>query len=641
MKKHLLAAIFAPLLGICGGAEPDFHAGVCTHFAQNKGDAAANLDLVAQAGITSIRDEVSWAMTERKKGELKVPGFFADYLEEAARRDIRPLVILNYGNRFYDKGNYPVTPESIEGYKRYCGEIVRFSGGRVRLFQLWNEWDGGCGMSSLGFGRGKAAGYVKMLKEVYPQLKKIAPEATFIAGSVCTGETFFEELLKLGMLDFCDAVSFHAYNYNTGDSTAEAWFARMQKLGALIRRYTRGADKPLYITEIGWPNHTTETGSTEWESAVKLARLYLYARQLPFIKGVWYYDFQDDGWKHGHHENNFGLVRPDLTPKTSYFALKSLARRLSFGKPTGSEEFDGGSLFRFEGEEGPFWAVVNRSEDHDLQLVFESGDPSLPLTVEVVGSAPVTRPWGYRDWPNRERNVNPNRIAVTVGEMPVLLSGNLDRVRIAAIRKHPFPRSSRPGKIRLQLPRSCAEAVPQGEKNVPTAFRDYRKLAGTAHGGAADLAATFESSYDRENLRLTVTVTDDVFHQPESNIANAWRGDGIQLAFRIFRKNGGSSRTELDAALIGGKAALFLREAQGDRSKTPECAIERQGNRTVYRFRIPARLLGAEAFEPGGMLTCAFLVNDNDGAGRKGFLAWGDGIGITKNPDRYNLLIFK
>ena len=89
--------------------------------------------------------------------------------------DIRPLVILNYGNRFYDKGNYPVTPESIEGYKRYCGEIVRFSGGRVRLFQLWNEWDGGCGMSSLGFGRGKAAGYVKMLKEVYPQLKKIAP----------------------------------------------------------------------------------------------------------------------------------------------------------------------------------------------------------------------------------------------------------------------------------------------------------------------------------------------------------------------------------------------------------------------------------------------------------------------------------
>ena len=183
--------------------------------------------------------------------------------------------------------------------------------------------------------------------------------------------------------------------------------------------------------------------------------------------------------------------------------------------------------------------------------------------------------------------------------------------------------------------------MPQGEKNVPTAFRDYRKLAGTAHGGAADLAATFESSYDRENLRLTVTVTDDVFHQPESNIANAWRGDGIQLAFRTFRKNGGSSRTELDAALIGGKAALFLREAQGDRSKTPECAIERQGNRTVYRFRIPARLLGAEAFEPGGMLTCAFLVNDNDGAGRKGFLAWGDGIGITKNPDRYNLLIFK
>ncbi len=636
MKKALLTGFLLLLAAASRAEAPEFYLGVCTHFAQNKGDAASNLDLAAQAGVTSIRDEVSWSSVEKEKGVLKIPDSFGVYLDEAVKRGIRPLILLNYSNPFYDKGNYPVSPEAVEGFARYCEAVIRYAGDRVKLYQIWNEWDGGCGMSYLGFGRGTAAGYVRMLKEVYPRLKKLAPDAVFIANSVCTGETFLEETFKQGVLEYCDAIAFHPYNYNGADNTAEAWFERMKRLRELMKRYPKGEDKPLYITEIGWPNQVNKTGSTEQESAVKLARLYLYGRMLPHLKGIWWYDFQDDGWDYKHHENNFGLVRPDLTPKAPFFAMKSLASRLSRARLLSTETLDGGYLLRFDG----FWAVINHSGSSDLQLVLESSVPETPLSIEVIGSAPVTRPWGYRDWPKRQAKANPNQIAVLAGEMPLLLTGDLAKVKVAAVRKYAFPRADRPQQSRLQLPRLFAEVAKEGGKSVATSFRGFQKLGKQEYRGAEDLAAAFECSYDRDNLYLAVTVTDDVFHQTETDIANAWRGDSLQLAFQLPDSES-AARTELDAALIGGKALTLVREAQGDRSKTPASVIDRNGRTTVYRLTIPAPLLGVKAFEEGMLLTAAFLVNDNDGDGRKGFLAWGEGIGIGKNPSLYNLLIFK
>lgn len=642
MKKLLLTGFSAALFALCGAESPEFYVGVCTHFAQNKGNPELNLDLASQAGIVSIRDEVGWASVEQRKGELKIPGYFNRYLDEAVRRNLRPLVVLDYGNRFYDGGGYPSSPEAIEGFARYCETVVRGAGGRVKLFQIWNEWDGGCGMS--GFGRGTAAGYARLLKAVYPRLKKLAPDATFISGSVCTGERFLEELLKLGILDNCDAVSFHAYNYNQfGANTPEHWITRIQKLQQLIRRYNRGKDKPLYITEMGWPNHITATGSTEEESATRLVRLYLAARKLPALRGIWWYDFQDDGRLPTHHEHNFGLVRPDLTPKQPYFAMKAVAARLSRSKLAEVQSVDGGEVLHFRDGTQAFRALVNHTAGHDLQFILETdAPPASPLTAELPGNPPFTLPWGHREWiGNRQKTVAPNRVAVTAGEMPVLLSGELEHVRIAEVRKIPFARADRPQKARLQLPQSYAEARPAGTPAKPVAFGDYRRHGSPQYGGPQDLSAEFSFSYDRDNLHLTVAVTDDRFHQPEKSIADAWRGDGIQLAFRTGNASGIAVRTELDAALIDGKPALLVREAEGDRSARPRCEIDRRGTLTTYRLTLPARLLGLNAFNSGAMLTCSLLVNDNDGQGRKGYLTWGGGIGGGKDPDKYNLLIFQ
>lgn len=131
-----------------------------------------------------------------------------------------------------------------------------------------------------------------------------------------------------------------------------------------------------------------------------------------------------------------------------------------------------------------------------------------------------------------------------------------------------------------------------------------------------------------------------MFHQKETLIEEAWRGDSIQLAFQSPGAPH-AVRTEIDAALINGMPAVMVRAAQGDPGKLPRCRIRRDGERTVYSLSIPARLLGVKAFDSGAMLTGSLLVNDNDGSGRKGFLTWGRGIGIGNDPAQYHLFIFK
>ena len=66
-----------------------------------------------------------------------------------------------------------------------------------------------------------------------------------------------------------------------------------------------------------------------------------------------------------------------------------------------------------------------------------------------------------------------------------------------------------------------------------------------------------------------------------------------------------------------------------------------QESKTVYKLTFPAEFLGMTGFARGDRLGLAFLVNDNDGSGRRGYLHWADGIGISKDPARFGLVELK
>jgi polysaccharide biosynthesis protein PslG len=304
-----------------------FVIGVCTHFGQNKGKVQENLALIQRSGAGSIRDEIFWQGVEHQKGQYSIPQNSEYYVTAALELGIKPLISLDYGNPFYEHGDKPISDEAVEGYARYAEFIVRHFKGRVSMYEIWNEWNGGVGKTT----PGTAESYARVLKVVYPRLKAIDSKIVVIAGAVSGGGVrgpWLLQMLEAGALTAADAISFHQYIFSSGGRgrAPEALVENIQKVEDLARKFNGGHDFPLYLTETGWPTHTGPAGTPPDESGYFLAQTMLLAQTLPYLKGVWWYDFQDDGQVPDNPEKNFGIVRADLTPKPGYSALSEVTR---------------------------------------------------------------------------------------------------------------------------------------------------------------------------------------------------------------------------------------------------------------------------------------------------------------------------
>jgi hypothetical protein len=451
----MLKAVFGLLLTVAAFAAdvprtpPRFRVGACTHFSQDKGLLPANLSLARQAGIVSIRDEVGWRSIERTKGVYTMPESYEAYVNAAIAAGLETMLILDYGNPFYDNGDKPLSPEAVEGFVKYSEFIVRHFKGRVKLYEVWNEWDIGIG----GTTPANALTYVNLLAKVYPRIKVIDPSIVVMGGAMTPGglqRGWFEEMLKAGGLKYLDEVSIHTYNYsNSGrERTPEAFGEWMFKVDEMIRKYSGGTSYAVNVTEMGWPTQIDRRGTPPEVSASYLARMYLLARTMPFMRGIWWYDFQDDGWKHSYNEANFGIIRPDLTPKPGYFALKDIAALAGQSEYAGRVDVGDPDVwllkFRGPGDQDT-WAVWSSHEDDDWQITLESHRPEpQPLLLTLVGSGSMQRPWGARDWAgSRGAAIDKTHIELTVRGVPWLVTGDLDGVTVAGVKRRDFPEAQR------------------------------------------------------------------------------------------------------------------------------------------------------------------------------------------------------
>jgi nitroreductase len=168
--------------------------------------------------------------------------------------------------------------------------------------------------------------------------------------------------------------------------------------------------------------------------------------------------------------------------------------------------------------------------------------------------------------------------------------------------------------------------------------------AGSVHvddySGARDTSADVWLDWDDQHLYLSARVTDDVHHQPETGAA-VWRGDSIQLGVTTDRPAAATSFSEFSIALTDdGPQVHRVTQPAGDDARAvaeANAAIRRDGasNSTVYEVAIPWSALGASDGPPE-TTAAALIVNDNDGSGRRGYLAWGADIGATKDPTAFD-----
>ena len=208
--------------------------------------------------------------------------------------------------------------------------------------------------------------YAKLLETAYGGCKEADLNATILGCSTSGVDLdFIGRVMRAGGSRFLDGVSFHPY--------CQPLPPERRLLTDISRMRKAAPDKPLWITEFGYPTYAGPAGVDEEAQANYLVRAFLLARTFPAVERFCWYDFQNDGEDPAEGEFNFGLVRMDKTPKPAYRAYKTMASLAGDLAPA-ELRIEGATYFlRFGEGEGRLLAVWRLGGAESVEIPCSKG----------------------------------------------------------------------------------------------------------------------------------------------------------------------------------------------------------------------------------------------------------------------------
>lgn len=326
----------------------------------------------AEAGYRFARMDFTWEAVERQRGRYDFSAY-ERLMSHLKRAGARPIFILDYGNRLYDRGEAPSSDSARAAFARYAAAAARHFHGQGIIWEIWNE-------PNIGFWkpRPNAQDYAKLALETARAIRAADPQAVIVTpGSSAFPWDFFETIFAAGLLEHIDAVSVHPYR-ESAPETAGADYGRLR---ALIARHAPPERMNLPIISSEWGYSTAVGAVSESRQAQYLARQWL-ANLAHGVNLSIFYDWRDDGDNARDREHRFGTVRRDLEPKPSFLAAQKLIRTLN------------GHAFRhrLEASDHSAWKLLfeNSNKPGELTLVEWSADPSAGEAVRTPRYHAVT-----------------------------------------------------------------------------------------------------------------------------------------------------------------------------------------------------------------------------------------------------------
>ena len=374
------------------GEQPLSPYGVCAHLP--RGDeyptARRELRLMREAGIGWARADFSWSGVLRKPGGEWDFKHLDDVVRWAEAEGVRILPILDYDTPWARPAH-----EHLDQWLEFVGQVVGRYKDRIRYWEVWNEPN----LEQFWHDKPSAENYVKLLRATYKRIKQIDPKlVVLLGGTAGIPWGYLEGVYKAGARESFDVMNVHPYRYPRSPEEAPL-FEDLLRLRRMMSEQG-DAQKPVWITEIGWPTHQGRRGVSPERQAEMLARAYLLSLQAG-VEVVFWYEFQAMENKPDYNEDHFGIVHRDLRPKPAYTALKTLAGV----RPAGSKKLDrpwrAGDVFcpawqRPDGQTA--WALwrPGKPEDRTLRVKGEVrqavGHLGEPLTLKRQGQQLTVRP---------------------------------------------------------------------------------------------------------------------------------------------------------------------------------------------------------------------------------------------------------
>jgi hypothetical protein len=174
-------------------------------------------DKVAELGVKYARLQSGWQRTEKEKGVYDF-AWLDKIVDRFISLDIEPWLCLCYGNPLYTPlaakyfgsvGIAPVdTEEEMLAWLRYVEATVEHFKGRIHYFEVWNEPDG----KSCWKHEKDIQLWGEFTRRTALACKKADPTCEVSGLALCKYEEFAAAFAATGVLDYLDAVSYHAYS---------------------------------------------------------------------------------------------------------------------------------------------------------------------------------------------------------------------------------------------------------------------------------------------------------------------------------------------------------------------------------------------------------------------------------------------
>jgi len=316
---------------------------------------SGQLDRLVGTGTKWLRDEFQWSKIEPSAGVFDF-SYYDHYMLLAAQHGEHILPVLQDAPSWAGATSNTI-PSDPSGYAGYVAAIVGRYGPHgtfwsehpglgayaVRTFELWNEPY----FSNGNNGDYNPARYANLVKAAGAAGHAADPSARFLlaaemSSALTNGRwAWWVDALYQAVPDlnnYFDGVAEHPYGHDTtGFNPPVAGqpytgYSQLRRIEAVHQQFIDhgAANKPFWLTEIGWPTCNLGASAecvTEAQQNANLNALSadLHGSWKDWVQAAFFYGFQDNGSDANNTQDNYGLLRRDGTPKPALQTFSALA----------------------------------------------------------------------------------------------------------------------------------------------------------------------------------------------------------------------------------------------------------------------------------------------------------------------------
>lgn len=282
-----------------------------------------NAALVAakNAGATSMRMTISWAIVEQTKG-IYDWSTIDPVAKEIVDAGMTPLAVI-YDTPLWLSGttnphSAPANATQDAQFGQFAAAVAQRYAGEITTFEIWNEEN-----ITQFWPTPDPARYTAVLKAAYTAIKAVAPNDRVIVGGLAPDPTgiagtvaFVQGIYAAGGKGYFDEMAYHDY--------FQPYPVIVDPLTAIHNVMVANGDgnRQIWITEAGAPTGTSSISETQQQQAQTITALLQEAQQYSYIGPIYFYEIMDGGTDPSNPEQNFGLITQAGTPKLAYDALK-------------------------------------------------------------------------------------------------------------------------------------------------------------------------------------------------------------------------------------------------------------------------------------------------------------------------------